>query len=387
MHLLEKMCIFAPKNRIIKNKTVKQTRLWMLAAILTILCGASVISSCGNNDDNPVVTPEKLQKDYFPSWNSCEALTVLQKYVEDVTNPQSPNFISAEDRIVTFDMDGTFVGELYPTYFEYNMLEYRVLDDPNYRDKAPEDVREAAQDIRDFVRHGKALPDHFDMKHAYAAAKAYAGMTIAEFDAYVKAYAALPANGFEGMTYGQSFYKPMLEVFDYLKANGFTFYVVSGSDRFICRALVESIGIEPNRVIGMDVKLMSSSQGEVAGVNYTMGREEDIVRTDELIIKNLKTNKVLQITQEIGKVPVLSFGNSGGDSAMHNYCLGNTKYRTAAFMLIADDDARDHANRDKALKLGTQWRESGYHVISMRDDFRTIYGSGVKKVDFTFPED
>ena len=101
----------------------------MLAAIFTILCGASVISSCGNNDDNPVVTPEKPQKNFFPSWNSCEALTVLQKYVEDVTNPQSPNFISAEDRIATFDMDGTFVGELYPSYFEYNMLEPCRLTD------------------------------------------------------------------------------------------------------------------------------------------------------------------------------------------------------------------------------------------------------------------
>ena len=76
---------------------------------------------------------------------------------------------------------------------------------------------ETAQEIRDFVRNGKPLPDHFDMKHAYAAAKAYAGMTLAEFDAYVKAYAAQPANGFSGMTYGESFYKPMLEVFDYLK--------------------------------------------------------------------------------------------------------------------------------------------------------------------------
>ena len=235
-------------------------------------------------------------------------------------------------------MDGTIVGELYPTYFEYNMLEYRVLDDASY--KAPNDVMETAQEIRDFVRNGKKLPDHFDMKHAYAAAKAYAGMTLAEFDAYVKAYAAKPANGFTGMTYGQSFYKPMLEIFDYLKDNGFTCYVVSGS--------------------------------------------EDIVRTDELIIKNLKTNKVLQISQEIGKVPVLSFGNSGGDSAMHNYALGNTKYKTAAFMLIADDEARDHANREKALTLGQQWREAGYHVISMRDDFKTIYGNGVVKTDFTF---
>jgi len=354
----------------------------LIAAIFAAtMCNTVMLTSCGDDDVETVVS-----KDYFESWNQCEALKALREYVEDVTNPKSANFINVEDRIATFDMDGTFVGELYPTYFEYNLLEYRVLDDASYRDKAPEDVREAAQAIRDFVRNGKALPDHFDMIHAQAAAKAYAGMSLAEFDAYVKSYASKPANGFTGMTYGESFYRPMLEVFEYLKANGFTYYVVSGSDRFICRALVESIDIEPNRVIGMDVRLVSSSQGEEAGVNYTMGQKEDIIRTDELIIKNLKTNKVLQITQEIGKVPVLSFGNSGGDSAMHNYCLSNPKHRTAAFMLIADDEARDHANREKALSLAEKWHDAGYYVISMRDDFRTIYAPGVQKVDFTFPD-
>ena len=337
-----------------------------------------ILSGCSTTE-----TETQPKVDYFTQWNTCEALTALKAYVEDVTNPKSANFIKEEDRIATFDMDGTFVGELYPTYYEYNLLEYRVLDDPAYKNIAPDDVKETAQQIRDFVRNGKKLPDHFDMKHAYAAAKAYAGMTLAEFDAYVKAYAAKQANGFSGMTYGQSFYKPMLQVFDYLKANGFTFYVVSGSDRFICRALVESIGIAPNRVIGMDVKLRSTSQGTELGVDYTMKQKENIIRTDELIIKNLKTNKVLQISQEIGKVPVLSFGNSGGDCAMHNYALSNT-LKSAAFMLIADDDARDHANREKALKLGDQWREAGYHVISMRDDFKTIYGEGVEKTDFSF---
>jgi phosphoserine phosphatase len=353
----------------------------MIAAIL-VICGASVCTSCSKDDDNNAIV--QPVKEYFTLWNQCEALTALQDYVKDVTNPSSPNYIKEEDRIATFDMDGTFVGELYPSYFEYNLLEYRALDDPDYRDQAPADVRETAQEIRDFVRQGKKLPDHFDMKHAQAAAKAYAGMTLTEFDAYVKAYAALPANGFSGMTYGQSFYKPMLEVFDYLKAKGFTYYVVSGSDRFICRALVEAVGIEPDRVIGMDVKLRSTSQGTVEGVNYTMGKEEDLVRTDQLIIKNLKTNKVLQIMQEIGKVPVLSFGNSGGDCSMHNFCLSNSEHRSAAFMLIADDDVRDHANREKALTLGQQWREAGYHVISMRDDFKTIYGERVTKTDFTF---
>ena len=353
----------------------------MLVALVTV--GSPVLTSCSTSEET---VQKPVTKEYFTLWNSCEALTALKAYVEDVTNPQSSNFIPIEDRIATFDMDGTFVAELYPSYFEYNMLEYRVLDDPNYRDQAPDDVRQAAQSIRDFVRKGTPLPSGFDMIHAHAAAKAYAGMTLAQFDSYVKAYAALPANGFSGMTYGQGVYQPMKEVFEYLKANDFTFYVVSGSDRFICRALAEPLGIAPNRIIGMDVKLMSNKQGEVPGVNYTMGKEEYLVRTDELIIKNLKTNKVLQIAQEIGKVPVLSFGNSGGDAAMHNYCLSNSKYRSAAFMLIADDDVRDHANREKALKLGDQWRQAGYHVISMRDDFRTIYGPDVQLVPFTFPE-
>ncbi|MBQ3670671.1 MAG: haloacid dehalogenase-like hydrolase [Treponema sp.] len=337
------------------------------------------LASCKSIPQNP------SNKNALSLWNDDAASkNALINYVKAVTDEQSPDFIPVQDRIATFDMDGTFVGELYPSYFEYNMLEYRVLEDAAYKDIAPKDVKETAQNIRDFVRGGTKLPSHFDMKHAYAAAKAYSGMTLAEFDAYVKNYGKKQANGFTGMTYGESFYKPMLEVFDYLNANGFTCYVVSGSDRFICRALTESIGIEPNHVIGMDVVLKSSKQGDEEGVNYTMAKGENIFRTDELIIKNLKTNKVKQIAQEIGKVPVLSFGNSGGDSAMHNYALGNTKYKTAAFMLIADDDAKDHANREKALALGEQWKNAGYIVISMRDDWKTIYGYNVKKTDFKF---
>ena len=123
--------------------------------LIITLAFVALFSGCDNND-NPAVDPPS--KDYFPSWNTCEALTLLQEYVDDVTNPRSANFISAEDRIATFDMDGTFVGELYPTYFEYNLLEYRALDDPSYKDQAPADVREAAQNIRDFVRNGHRYP-------------------------------------------------------------------------------------------------------------------------------------------------------------------------------------------------------------------------------------
>ena len=341
----------------------------ILIALVVLLSGCN-----GNNPDQP--------KTYFTLWNDCESLRALQAYVEDVTNPKSEHFIPVADRIATFDMDGTFLGELYPTYFEYNLLEYRTLDDPTYT--APDEVRQVGQNIRDFVRNGTPLPDRFDMVHAYAAAKAYSGMTLAEFDRYVLTYAQTDVNGFTGMTYAESFYKPMLEVFDYLKDNDFTYYVVSGSDRFICRALVRSLGIEPNRVIGMDVRLCTSDQGDVPGVDYTMGKEEEILRTDELLIKNLKTNKVVQIMQEVGKVPVLSFGNSSGDCAMHNLCMGNEQYKSEAFMLVADDDVRDHANLEEGARREAKWREAGYHIISMRNDFKTIYGDGVEKTDFVF---
>ena len=337
----------------------------------------------------------KQEKEYFKLWNDCKAIRELKAYVEEVTKEGSDKFIPVEDRIATFDMDGTFVAELYPTYFEYLLLEYRGLDDPTYTNKDQE-VVDAAQAIRDHVREGKDYPSteqyKFDLIHAHAAAKAYKDMTIKQFDTYVKDFAKKYANGFDGLTYLNSTYKPMLEVFDYLKDNGFTYYVVSGSDRYICRALTDGL-FEPNRVIGMDVALKSTDLGDNNPVYYTMQPEEDLIRTDELLIKNLKLNKVRQISQEIGKAPVLSFGNSDGDCAMHNYCLGNKSYKTAAFMLVADDDARDHAKKygetDAAFNqrintLKESWTTSKYTVISMKDDFKTIYGDGVTKTNFIY---
>lgn len=321
-------------------------------------------------------------KDYFTYWEKRSVLFKLIDYVNDVTNKNSVNYIPVEDRIATFDMDGTFVGELYPTYFEYNLLEYRALEDPTYKDIAPQPVVEAAYQIRNHVREGASLPSDFDLIHGRAAAVAYSGMTIKEFDDYVKAYAQKTPYGFEGMTYATSFYKPMLQIFDFLEAHDFTYYVVSGSDRYLCRALVDSIGIPSNRVIGMDVSMKTTKQGDQQGVKYNMEVGEDVIRGDELLIKNLKTNKVFNISQEIGKVPVLSFGNSSGDQAMHNYCKGNTKYKTETFMLIADDEQEDHVNLEETARRKAIWEENNYNIISMKDDFKTIYGYNVQKVPF-----
>ena len=76
---------------------------------------------------------------------------------------------------------------------------------------------------------------------------------------------------------------------------------------------------------------------------------------------------------------MLSFGNSSGDVSMNNYALYNNRYRSAVFQLIADDDVRDYGNPEKGLALREKWENMGYNVISMRDDWKTIYGEDVTK--------
>lgn len=325
-----------------------------------------------------------VRKTQFTLWNDCPALTALIDYVEDVTDKKSENFIPEEDRIVTFDMDGTLIGELNPRYFVYNMLEYRILDDPEYKDKATDDEIRIANMIRDYGRKHVPFPPRFDFMQCHTTGTAYAGMTMQEFDHYVKNFASKPAYGFSGMTFGEEYYKPMLEVLDYLEEKGFINYIVSGSERHIVRSLADSIGFPANRVIGFDVEIRADNQGETQSVDYDFALTDKAVRGSKVITENVHSRKIEQISQEIGKIPVLSFGNSVGDMSMHNLCLSNPRYKAMAFMLIADDDVRDYANRQKGLELGERWKKCGYQVISMKDDFKTIYGYGVTKTELKF---
>ena len=322
--------------------------------------------------------PEGAYEDAFAEWNpDAPSLKALIDYVEAVTDESSPDYIPPVDRIAVFDMDGTLMGELYPTYLEYYLLARRILADPSYQ--PDEEMLEFGRMLRDHALD-KSFPDGMDMLHAVHAAKAYAGMTLNEFADFVTRQLVREVDGFEGMTYADSFFLPMVEVVEYLQDNGFKCYVCSGSDRFICRTFIEGmLDIPYENIIGMDVALEATNQGEADGLNYVFTGNDEVVRTDRLIIKNLKTNKVLQIAQEIGRQPVLSFGNSSGDVSMHNYTLFNNRYRSAAFQLIADDGERDYGNPDKGPELREKWEGMGFTVISMHDDWRTIYGEEVVK--------
>jgi len=346
-------------------------KLLALCLVLAMVLGLCSFGAAFADDGS---TTEEI----FADWNDgAPALGALIDYVEAVTDEASPDYIPPADRIAVFDMDGTLCAELCPTYLEYYLLAWRILKDPTYTPDA--EMLEFGRMLRDHAID-KSFPDGMDMLHATHAAKAYAGLTLREFADFVTGCLVRNVDGFEGMTYATCFYTPMIEVVDYLEDNGFMCYICSGSDRFICRTFIEGmLDIPYERIIGMDVALEATGQHGADGLDYVFKAGDDVVRTDQLLIKNLKMNKVTQIVKEIGRKPVLSFGNSGGDVSMHMYTISDNPYRSAAFMLVADDDVRDYGNPAKAESLKTQWADAGFHVISMRDDFRTIYGDKVVK--------
>ncbi len=301
----------------------------------------------------------------------------LVAYVKDVTNKKSKNFIPVEDRIAVFDMDGTFICETAPYYFEWMLYLNRALYDTDYTPTQEE--KEYAQKIEEGIRVTKKFPKNVDVDEAKAQERAFEGMTPANYEKYVQKFMEKPVEGLTNLKYGESFYLPMVEVIKYLQANDFTVYVVSGSDRPTVRILAcDLLKIRPNNVIGSDPKIISAYQKENDGGNYVYEKKDYLVRGN-LIEKNLKMNKVSSIAEEIGKQPVLAFGNSSGDTSMLNYTIYGNKYKSAAFFVLCDDTERELGNISKAESCRKLAAEYGWQTISMRNDWKTIYGDNVKR--------
>ena len=315
-------------------------------------------------------------------WNeNAEARQQLISYMEAITKEGGPDYIPVENRIAVFDFDGTLFCETDPNYFDYTLLVYRVLEDPEYKDQASEFEKMVANKIVDQNTNGTKY-EELPVEHGQAVASAFKGMTIDEFYAYIQEFKKQPMPSYEGMTRGGGFYEPMLQVIDYLKANDFRVYVISGTDRFICRGLMLNSPLElPNyQIIGSDESVVSAKQGGEDGLNYTFEQGDDLYLGGEFIIKNLKMNKVAVINKEIGIQPVLSFGNTTGDAAMANYTIGKNPYKSLAFMLCCDDLERENGNIDKAQKMYDLCEEFNWIPVSMKNDWKTIYAEGVKYI-------
>ena len=315
----------------------------------------------------------------LPSWNvDSPALAALVAYVDDVCDSSSPNYVEPADRIATFDMDGTVLCEKAPVYLDYCMMMHRVLEDPTYA-ASEEDVA-AVQQIRANADQGVVDGDLNDAKNA-ALSRAFAGMTQDEFASYVTNFIdTTPVEGFDGMVYGQSFYHPMAEIVNYLRAHEFNVYFVSASEREVARAVVAyGLGIEPDHVVGTDIVFVATGQGDEAAPSYTVTQDDELVLTDEMLPEVGKGNKVIYIQREIGKRPILSFGNSSGDFAMLNYAQGNPEHKGMGVLIVADDTEREYGDERKAASMYEEAEAEGWLAVSMRDDWATIYGEGVEK--------
>ena len=325
----------------------------------------------------------------FPSWNpESAALDELVGFVSACTDEANPEYLEPADRIATFDMDGTILCEKAPVYFDYCLTMYRVLDDPTYN--ATEEERDAMQQIRDHAYSEGATFKPEGLTKDDLVATAFAGMTPAEFRAYVLDFAEkVDAVGFEGMTYGQSFYKPMLEVIDYLKANDFDVWMVSACEREVVRALVEQYDIPFDHVIATDVPYVASGKGEdEAADDYNMSQDETLLLGAPLDeVECGKSGKPAAIAREIGKRPVLAFGNSSGDFSMLNYAEGNPDHTGMGCFVVCDDTQREYGSDEKAAEFYEIVEKEDWTAFSMANDWKDIYGEGVRRTELPGAEE
>ena len=360
----------------------------LAVALIAVCCTWGFTAKNGQaapSNDNTAVTEavsasenKNAEADALSLWTESAPLkSELTSYMAAITSESSADFIPVENRIAVFDMDGTLYCETDPGYFDHKLLYHRVMEDPDYKDKASEEEKATAEECKEYF-DSSSYPEDLTIKHGKAVASAFKGMTISEFYAYIDNYKNSPMESYTGMTNGEAFYKPMLQVIDYLQANDFTVYVVSGTDRIITRALCNGvIDIPYSQMIGSDETLVATNQGDTDGLDYTFSHDDKLITGGEFIIKNLKMNKVSVIEQEIGKQPVLCFGNSSGDAAMANYTITNNQYKSGAYLLCCDDLERENGNTKKADKMRASCEENGWTAVSMKDDWTTIYGDGV----------
>ena len=227
---------------------------------------------------------------------------------------------------------------------------------------------------------GKEKPDGMSTRQAAAGAIAYRGMTMDELAEMVEEFKGSEAWGFTGMTRGEAWYRPMVELVETLQENGFTVYIVTATERNIVRQIIAGVlNIPPSHVIGTEYGYTASGQAESADTDYTFQASDRVVFDGSYSGENAKMSKVDAIVREIGQQPVLAFGNSSGDLAMEIYTISGNPYKSGAYMVLADDEEREYGDAESAAGKRADYEALGIHVISMKDDFRTIYGDGVEK--------
>ena len=356
----------------------KQLKTWRGLAVTAIclLLVVSILYALGVGWKKSAAAAELLAgNDPLSLWNEgTGAKNSLIDYVSAVTQEGGADYIPVEDRIAVFDMDGTLACETFYTYYDTMMfIEYCLYDHP---ERVSDELKAVAASIRPGYLADETLARNF--------AKAYAGMTVEEFYNYAVEFGQKKTASFDNMRYIDNFYLPMAELVKYLYDNGFEIWVISGTERTTTRAILANSPIrdyvEPEHVIGTDFEVKQRGhEDESSNMDFKYENGDELVLTGGFIQKNLNGNKSIYVEREIGKRPVLAFGNSGSDTSMMNYAIdARNPYLAQAYMIVADDNEREWGTQDWEAK-SADYLAKGFIPISMKTDFAQIYPDGITK--------
>src|SRR6266568_832826 len=290
-------------------------------------------------------------QDPLPSWNDGPTKKAITEFVAKVTKEGSPDFVPPEERIATFDNDGTLWCE-QPMYFQLFFALDRVKalapQHPEWKTKEP-----FASLLKGDVKGALAGGEHAFLEIIVVT---HAGMTTAEFEKIVADWIATAKHPKFKRPYTECVYQPMVELLAYLRANGFKTFIVSGGGIEFMRPWTEKVyGIPPEQVAGSSIKTKYEWRDDKAG-------------------------KPVGINSHIGRRSIAAFGNSDGDQQMLEWTQAGSGARL--MMLVHHDDAVREFAYGAESKIGTfsdalmaEAKKNSWTVISMKDDWKTIFAS------------
>lgn len=324
---------------------------WKIALLFSVI----IPLSCSN---------QTLQKsDPLPSWNSVTSKQSILDFVNDITNKTSPHYIKPEDRIATFDNDGTLWSE-QPYYFQLQFALDRAKSlAPNHPEWNNNPLFKAAlnNDIKTVLSFG----EHGLLELVMAT---HAGMTTAEFSQIVQEWINEARHPKTNKLYKEMVFQPMLELLDYLRENRFKIFIVSGGGIDFMRPWTEEVyGIPPEQVIGSSgkVKFELRAGGPV------------LVKLPEINFIDDKDTKPVGIHQFIGKRPIAAIGNSDGDLQMLQWTAAG-EGKTLVLIVHHTDAEREWAY-DKESHIGKlnkaleEANQKGWTVVDMKNDWKVVF--------------
>ena len=325
-------------------------------ALLVLLPLVMILASaCAGRAENPL-----------PSWNEGDARAAIVSFVERTTDEASPDFVPASERIAVFDNDGCLWPENpipFQAAFAFDEINRMVSEQPALKDD-PMVRALLAGDTATLL----AEPHHEGLLRIVALT--HSGMTTDEFATRVDDWVKTAKHPKFGRPYDQLTYQPMQEVLSYLRANGFSTFIVSGGGADFMRAWSERVyGIPPEQVVG--------STGRVI---YELRETGPVlVKTLDYLFVDDKAGKPAGIHEFIGRRPIVAFGNSDGDKAMLEYTTINNPRPSLGVLVHHTDGSREYQYDVNPKSSGTLVEalkdapQRGWTVVSMKDDWKQIF--------------